>query len=65
MSSMKLDRNKEKKEWERLRQVYGREPKEKCPKCHKKSLFMVNTENQIFCVRCDCMVGIKKAENKS
>ena len=64
MSSIKINRELEKKEWARIKSVYGKTPTEKCPKCHKKSLFMINAEGGIFCVRCDHQVGIKKTENK-
>ena len=41
-----LDRNKEKEELENIRKVYGKKPKYKCPKCHKKTLFMISKKNK-------------------
>lgn len=49
----KIKREKEKLEIERIKDLYHNKPKEKCPKCHKKSLFMKNDNNELFCIRCD------------
>ena len=55
--SRMIERNKEKEELENIRKVYGKKPKYICPKCHKKTLFMTNKEKEIFCIRCDELVG--------
>lgn len=54
-----IDRNKEKEELENIRKVYGKKPKYKCPKCHKKTLFMTNKEKEVFCIRCDRLISKK------
>ena len=60
---MKFDRmikhNKEKQELENIRKTYGKKPKEKCPKCNKKTLFFKNDKGEIFCIRCDKIVRIE------
>lgn len=60
---MKLDRmikhNKEKQELENIRKIYGKKPKEKCPKCNKKTLFFKNNKGEIFCIRCDKIVRVE------
>lgn len=48
-----LERKREKKELEEIKKTYGKKPKEKCPKCGKKSLFMKNSSGELFCIRCD------------
>lgn len=53
-------KNKEIQELENIKSLYGKKPKEKCPICHKKSLFMTNDNGEIFCVRCDSKVAQKK-----
>ena len=57
---MKFDRmikhNKEKQELENIRKTYGKKPKEKCPKCNKKTLFFKNDKGEIFSIRCDKIV---------
>ena len=59
---MKFDRmikhNKEKQELENIRKTYGKKPKEKCPKCNKKTLFFKNDKCEIFCIRCDKIVRV-------
>lgn len=54
----KLQRAKEKKELENIKKVYGKKPKEICPKCKKHSLFYTNKDGDMFCVRCDEIVKI-------
>lgn len=60
---MKFDRmikhNKEKQELENIRKTYGKKPKEKCPKCNKKTLFFKNDKGEIFCIRCDKIVRVE------
>ena len=56
----KIEKENEKKEIENIRKVYGKKPKDKCPKCHKKSLFMTNEKKETFCIRCDKIVKIGK-----
>lgn len=43
-----------------IHNTYNRKPKEICPKCHKKSLFMTNSKNEVYCIRCNNLVAIKK-----
>lgn len=60
---MRLDRmikhNKEKQELDNIRKTYGKKPKEKCPKCNKKTLFFKNDKGEIFCIRCDKIVRVE------
>jgi len=60
---MKFDRmikhNKEKQELENIRKTYGKKPKEKCPKCNKKTLFFKNNKGEIYCIRCDKIVRVE------
>ena len=49
----KIERNKEKQKQNDIKKTYGKKPKEKCPKCGKKSLFMKNSSGELFCIRCD------------
>lgn len=58
--SRKIERNQEKQELLKIKNTYGKKPKEKCPKCNKKSLFITNKNGEVFCIRCDKMVAIKK-----
>lgn len=51
-----LKRNKEKEELKKIHKIYGKKPKELCPRCHKKSLFLINKDNEVFCVRCNEVV---------
>lgn len=52
-------RRKEKQELDNIRKTYGKKPKEKCPKCNKKTLFFKNDKGEIFCIRCDKIVRIE------
>lgn len=56
----KIEREKEKNKLKEIRKTYNRKPKDICPKCHKKSLFMTNSKNEVYCIRCDKLVAIKK-----
>lgn len=60
---MRFDRmikhNKEKQELDNIRKTYGKKPKEKCPKCNKKTLFFKNDKGEIFCIRCDKIVRVE------
>lgn len=58
--SRKIEKNQEKQELLKIKNTYGKKPKEKCPKCNKKSLFITNKNGEVFCIRCDKMVAIKK-----
>ena len=55
----KIKRKNEKKEEDIIKQMYGKQPKGKCPNCNKKSLFYTNEKGETFCVRCDKVVKIK------
>ena len=55
-----IQREEEKKKLIEIRKTYGKKPKIICPKCKRKSLFMTNKNNEIFCIRCDSKVGEKK-----
>lgn len=50
----------EKQKLKNIHKTYGKKPKGKCPKCKRYSLFFTNEKGEIFCVRCDEMVGIKE-----
>jgi len=52
----------EDKKLKEIKTLYGRTPKEKCPKCHRRSLFMTNKDNEVYCVRCDSKVAIREAK---
>lgn len=52
----KIKRAKEKESEKEVRKLYGKKPKEVCPVCHKKSLFMTNDKGEVFCLRCDARV---------
>lgn len=56
----KFKRLKEKDKLQDIKTMYGKKPKQKCPKCHQKTLFFTNNEGNIYCVRCDKQIGIKK-----
>lgn len=56
----KILRGKEKDKLKEIHKTYSRKPKEICPKCHKKSLFMTNSKNEVYCIRCNNLVAIKK-----
>ena len=47
----KLKKQQELKEQQNIKNLYGKKPKGKCPKCKKHSL---------FCIRCDNIVAIKE-----
>lgn len=49
----KLERKAEREELKSIHDTYNKKPKEICPKCHKKSLFMTNDKGEVFCIRCD------------
>ena len=53
----KLKRIKEKKEQINIKNLYGKKPKGICPKCKKHSIFMTNSEKEIYCIRCNQRVG--------
>jgi hypothetical protein len=53
----KVRRRKEKEEIINIKKVYGKKPKEMCPKCHKKSIFYSNNKKEVFCIRCDKRVA--------
>lgn len=50
-------RRREKEEIINIKKVYGKKPKEMCPKCHKKSIFYSNNKKEVFCIRCDKRVA--------
>lgn len=50
----------EKQKLKEIRNTYNKKPKEICPKCHEKSLFMTNSKNEVYCIRCNNLVAIKK-----
>lgn len=56
----KFERLKEKDKLQDIKTMYGKKPKQKCSKCHQKTLFFTNNEGNIYCVRCDKQIGIKK-----
>lgn len=49
----KLERIKEKEEQNNIKNLYGKKPKGICPKCKKHSIFMTNSEKEIYCIRCN------------
>lgn len=55
MSSMlrQIKRAEEKKKLNEIRYTYGKKPKGTCPKCKKHSLFMTNSKNEVYCIRCN------------
>lgn len=59
-SERKILREREKDKLKEIHKAYSRKPKEICPKCHKKSLFMTNSKNEVYCIRCNNLVAIKK-----
>lgn len=59
-SERKILREREKEKLKEIHQTYNKKPREICPKCHKKSLFMTNSKNEVYCIRCDKLVAIKK-----
>ena len=60
MSSMlrQIKRAEEKKKLNEIRYTYGKKPKEICPKCKKHSLFMTNSKNEVYCIRCNECIKI-------
>lgn len=56
----KIERQREKDELVNIHTMYHKKPKNKCPKCKRKSLFMMNDKGEIFCIRCDQLVNIKE-----
>lgn len=55
----KIMRYNEKKQIENIKTLYGKKPKTECPHCHKKTLFMTNNKNEMYCIRCDKLVSKK------
>ena len=55
----KIERNKEKLKLKELRKTYNKKPKQKCPKCGKKSLFYTNKDGETYCIRRDNSVDTK------
>ena len=55
MSNMlrRYKQNEEKKEQYKIRKTYNKKPKEFCPVCKRKSLFMSNKDGEVYCIRCD------------
>lgn len=62
MSSIerKIRRQREIDELLNIKKLYGKKPKFICPRCHKKTLFMTNNKNEIYCIRCDRLVSKKQ-----
>ena len=56
----KILREKEKNKLKEIHDTYKRKPKEICPKCHQKSLFMTNSKKEVYCIRCNKLVAISK-----
>lgn len=56
----KLKRKAERDEIKSIHETYNKKPKEICPNCHKKSLFMTNKEGEVFCIRCNKVVAQRK-----
>lgn len=48
-----IKKNRIKKEENEFRSVYNKKPKEKCPKCKRKSLFYKNKDDELYCIRCN------------
>lgn len=59
-SERKILRGREKDKLKEIHNTYNKKPKEICPKCHKKSLFMTNSKNEAYCIRCNNLVAINK-----
>ena len=55
MSNMlrKFKRKEEKGKQINIRNTYGKKPKEICPRCKRKTLFMTNKDGEVYCIRCD------------
>ena len=60
MSSMlrQIKRAEEKKKLNEIRYTYGKKTKGICPKCKKHSLFMTNSKNEVYCIRCNECIKI-------
>ena len=43
----KIEREREKEKVKDIHRTYEKNPKQKCPNCHKKSLFFTNTDGEI------------------
>ena len=58
MSNMlrKFKRKEEKDKQINIRNTYGKKPKEICPRCKRKTLFMTNKDGEVYCIRCDSRV---------
>lgn len=56
----KIKRQREIDELLNIKKLYGKKPKFICPRCHKKTLFMTNNKNEIYCIRCDQLVSKKQ-----
>lgn len=48
-----IKRNKEKKELKNIQKTYGKKPKNKCPRCGKRSLFYISKDGEVYCLRCE------------
>ena len=55
----KINRNKEKEELENIRKLYHKKPKQKCPKCKKRTLFFTNDKKEVYCIRCENMIQFR------
>lgn len=55
MSNMlrKFKRKEEKGKQINIKNTYGKKPKEICPRCKRKTLFMTNKDGEVYCIRCD------------
>ena len=49
----KFKRKEEKDKQINIRNTYGKKPKEICPRCKRKTLFMTNKDGEVYCIRCD------------
>ena len=56
----KFERAKDKEKQQEIKVMYGKKPKVKCPKCNKKTLFFTNNEGNVYCIRCDNLISVKK-----
>ena len=56
----KLERLKDKEKQQDIKTMYGKKPKFKFPKCNKKTLFFTSSEGNVYCIRCDKLIGINK-----
>ena len=56
----KILKKKKKDKLKEIHNTYNRKPKEICPKCHKKSLFMTNSKKEVYCIRCNNLIAMKK-----